>query len=63
MKGNTATRVESSDERTDGAVVTTIERETTGGLQSTADDYVVNLQVAAQLSAQDGDTSTTTDNT
>jgi len=44
-------------------IVTTIERETTGGLQSTADDYVVNLQVAAQLSAQDGDTSTTTDNT
>jgi hypothetical protein len=29
-----------------GAVVTTIERETTGGLQSTVDDYVVNLDVA-----------------
>jgi hypothetical protein len=32
------------------ALVTTIERETTGGLQSTVDDYVVNLSVAAQLS-------------
>lgn len=32
------------------ALVTTIERETTGGLQSTVDDYVVNLFVAAQLS-------------
>ena len=29
-----------------GAVVTTIERETTGGLRSTVDDYVVNLDVA-----------------
>ena len=34
------TRVES------GAVVTTIERGTTGGLQSTVDDYVINLDVA-----------------
>ena len=33
----------------DGAVVTAIERETTGGLRSTADDYVVNLRVAAQV--------------
>ena len=31
-------------------VVTTIERETTGGLHATVDDYVVNLDVAAQLS-------------
>ena len=30
----------------DGAIVTTIERETTGGLRSTVDDYVVNLDVA-----------------
>jgi len=28
------------------AIVTTIERETTGGLRSTVDDYVVNLDVA-----------------
>ena len=35
------------------AVVTEIERETTGGLQATADDYVVNLEVAAQLSTND----------
>ncbi|RBI64325.1 KEOPS complex Pcc1-like subunit [halophilic archaeon] len=38
-----STRVE------DGTVVTTIERETTGGLQSTVDDYVVNLSVATQV--------------
>jgi len=31
------------------AVVTTIERDSTSGLQSTVDDYVVNLRVAAQL--------------
>ncbi|MFC7135022.1 MULTISPECIES: KEOPS complex subunit Pcc1 [Salinibaculum] len=39
-------------------VVTMIERETTGGLHATVDDYVVNLTVAAQLSDQDGETST-----
>lgn len=44
-------------------VVTTIERESTGGLQSTVDDYVVNLQVAVQLATTDGDTSTETTNT
>ena len=33
--------------RVDGdTIVTEIERETTGGLQSTVDDYVVNLTVA-----------------
>jgi hypothetical protein len=49
------------DTRTEGRqVVTTIERETTGGLQSTVDDYVVGLTVAAQLTAQDGDSSTDT---
>ena len=38
---------EQMDTRTeDGAIVTTIERETTGGLRSTVDDYVVNLDVA-----------------
>lgn len=30
----------------DGAVVTTVERETTGGLRATLDDYLVNLGVA-----------------
>ncbi|WP_336327727.1 KEOPS complex subunit Pcc1 [Halovenus sp. HT40] len=44
-------------------IVTTIERDSTGGLQSTIDDYVVNLQVAVQLATTDGDTSTTTTNT
>ncbi|WP_254271733.1 KEOPS complex subunit Pcc1 [Haloarcula marina] len=34
------------------AVVTTIERDSTSGLQSTVDDYVVNLRVAAQLANQ-----------
>lgn len=33
----------------DGVVETTIERETTGGLRSTVDDYVVNLSVAARI--------------
>jgi len=31
------------------AVVTEVTRGTTGGLQSTVDDYVVNVAVAAQL--------------
>lgn len=36
--------------RVDGArVVTDIERETTGGLQSTMDDYVVNVRIADRL--------------
>ena len=38
------------DTRVDGStVVTTIERETTGGLTRTADDYVSNLTVARQI--------------
>ncbi|MFB6114459.1 MAG: KEOPS complex subunit Pcc1 [Halodesulfurarchaeum sp.] len=32
-----------------GAVETTIERETTGGLRSSLDDYVVNLDVASTV--------------
>jgi hypothetical protein len=36
--------------RVDGsAIETTIDRETTSGLRATADDYVVNLRVAARL--------------
>jgi hypothetical protein len=36
--------------RVDGSrVVTDIARETTGGLQSTMDDYVVNVRVADEL--------------
>ena len=38
----------------DGTVVTTIERASTGGLQATVDDYVVNLRTAAQLTDRDG---------
>ncbi|WP_227130621.1 KEOPS complex subunit Pcc1 [Halorubellus salinus] len=33
----------------DGRVVTCIERETTSGLQSTVDDYVVNVGVAERI--------------
>lgn len=33
----------------DGTIVTHIERETTGGLRTTIDDYVVNLSVATQV--------------
>jgi hypothetical protein len=33
----------------DGAVVTRVERETTGGLARTVDDYAVNLRVAERL--------------
>jgi hypothetical protein len=35
----------------DGRVVTTIERETTGGLTATIDDYVVALDVAGRTAA------------
>ena len=41
---------DSMDARVDGdAIVCTIERSTTGGLRSTADDYVVNLRVADRI--------------
>ncbi|MFP8956182.1 KEOPS complex subunit Pcc1 [Natrialbaceae archaeon A-CW3] len=48
------TRLEEAD-GTAEPVVTTIERETTGGLHSTVDDYVVNLDVAETV-AQHGRT-------
>lgn len=54
---NTAEMETTVDRRT---VVTTIERETTGGLHSNVDDYVVNLQVGVQLANQH---TTTKDNT
>ncbi len=46
--------------RTDGSrVVTTVARESTGGLASTLDDYVVNATVAVQLTTDsDSDTPT-----
>jgi len=51
-----ALRPDNTDEMTtrveDDAVVTTVERPSTGGLQATVDDYVVNLRVAAQLANQ-----------
>jgi len=45
------------------SVVTEIARDSTGGLQTTIDDYVVNLQVAVQLATQDRATSTQTTDT
>jgi hypothetical protein len=59
----------SIDTRVDGdRVVTTIARETAGGLQSTVDDYVVNVTVAAQCTtdpdaAPDGGGGSTDDET
>ena len=51
-----AVRPDNTDEmttRVEGdAVVTTVERDSTGGLQATVDDYVVNIRVAAQLADQ-----------
>lgn len=60
-----STRVERSDEATDASpdvadapadaedgsatVVTEIERETTGGLRTNVDDYVVNVDVATRV--------------
>jgi len=44
-------------------IVTEIRRDTTGGLRTTVDDYVVNLQTGAQLATRDREPSTTeTDN-
>ncbi|QSG03232.1 KEOPS complex subunit Pcc1 [Natranaeroarchaeum sulfidigenes] len=41
------THVENADDA--DRVRTTIERETTGGLQTNVDDYVVNVDVATQV--------------
>lgn len=46
---NTAEMTTTVEEAT---VETTIDRETTGGLAATVDDYVVNLSVAVQLSTE-----------
>jgi tRNA threonylcarbamoyladenosine modification (KEOPS) complex Pcc1 subunit len=43
----------------DGTIVTTIERDSTSGLRSTVDDYVVNLSVAVEVAQ----TANRTDNT
>lgn len=46
-----STRVEAADGPGDGSgvVVTTIERDGTGGLRTTVDDYVSNLTVAQRI--------------
>jgi hypothetical protein len=51
------TRVEGSH------VVTTIARPSTGGLHSTVEDYIVGLQVSAQLATRDRAPSTDDTNT
>lgn len=54
-----AVRPDNTDEMTTrvegGAVVTEIARDSTSGLQSTVDDYVVNVRVAAQLAEHNTD--------
>jgi len=46
--------------RVDGDTIETqIDRETTGGLHSTADDYVVNCHVAAQCTTTNDNINTT----
>lgn len=50
--------------RVDGdRIVTEIRRDTTGGLRTSVDDYVVNVQVGAQLATRDGEQSTDTQDT
>lgn len=43
------THVESAPRGDADYIVTTIERETTGGLRTNVDDYVVNVDVATQI--------------
>ncbi|WP_128478103.1 KEOPS complex subunit Pcc1 [Halorussus pelagicus] len=51
VRPDNTTEIDTRVERDDGvaSVVTTAERETTGGLRSTIDDYVVNLAVAQEV--------------
>ncbi|RQG91919.1 KEOPS complex subunit Pcc1 [Natrarchaeobius chitinivorans] len=49
------TSVERENRQADGRIVTRIERETTTGLHSTVDDYVVNLEVAIDVAAHGRD--------
>ena len=60
-------RPDNTDEMTtrveDGAIVTEIARTTTGGLQSTVDDYLVNLDVAVEVAGACHDTDPTTNHT
>ncbi|QLK25588.1 KEOPS complex Pcc1-like subunit [Natrinema zhouii] len=50
-RDDAAATADGDDERA-GTVVTRIDRETTGGLQATVDDYVVNLEVAIDVASQ-----------
>ena len=50
------------DNADDTQVVTAIERESTGGLRSTVDDYVVNLSVADRVAQTAKHTTDTTSN-
>ena len=57
LRPDNTDEMETDVEEDGDAVVTRIERETTGGLHSTVDDYVVNLEVAIDVarSGRDGD--------
>jgi len=46
----------------DGAVVTSIERESTSGLRATLDDYLVNLSVARSIDERTDRPTADTDN-
>ncbi|MBZ6494379.1 KEOPS complex subunit Pcc1 [Natrinema longum] len=48
----TVERDDTEGDDTTGRLVTRIDRETTSGLQSTVDDYVVNLEVAIDVASQ-----------
>jgi hypothetical protein len=54
---------EMDTETENNRIVTEICRETTGGLRTTVDDYVVNLRTAVQLATRDREPSTDTQNT
>ena len=49
LRPDNTDEMETVVDREAGAVVTRIERETTSGLHSTVDDYVVNLEVATEI--------------
>ena len=54
LRPDNTDEMETTIDEADGAVVTRIERETTSGLHSTVDDYVVNLDVATAVVDESG---------
>jgi molybdopterin-biosynthesis enzyme MoeA-like protein len=49
LRPDNTDEMETVTDESESTIETVIERETTGGLRTTADDYVTNLTVAAQL--------------